>query len=188
VDPSKSLCVHGRDPLGCSESCLATLLPRGASGDKHNRVCPCHDDDRASLSINPGTKGMRMVWCCGAGCPAEDVRAELERRGADPSCLGRYGLPGRAVVPGMRVASISPGIVADAKRFQAIAKLPRDLNGKLYIMCVQAISDGDGDLAGDPLVLLPVNADDFYALARRAGVERRYRYELYKRWIRSDCA
>jgi hypothetical protein len=108
VIPDKSLCTHGRDPLACSESCLAPLLPRGANGDKHNRVCPCHDDSRASLSINPGTKGMRMIWCCGAGCSFEDVRTALESLGADPSCLGRYGLPGRAVVPGLRVTGVSP--------------------------------------------------------------------------------
>jgi len=88
-------------------------------------------------------------------------------------------------VPGMRVQYADPATVADAKRFQAIRKLPRDLNGKLYVMCIQALSEGDGDLPGDPFVLLPVNRDDFLALAKRAGVERRYRYQLYQRWVRS---
>jgi hypothetical protein len=184
VAPDKSLCIRERDPLACSESCLAALLERGANGDKHNRVCPVHGDRRASLSINPGSIH-RIVWHCGAGCPAEDVRAELERLGAAPSCLGRYGLPKRTIQPGMRVIGHDPVLVADSKRLHAILKLPRDLNGKLYVMCVQAISEGDGDLAADPVLLLPVNADDFYALAKRAGIERRYRYELYKRWVRS---
>lgn len=181
--PDKSLCVHGRDPLACSESCLAPLLPRGISGDKHNRLCPCHDDREASLSINPGTKGMRIIWCCGAGCSFEDVRAALESRGADPSCLGRYGLPKRPVVPGMRIQYADPATVADAKRFQAIAKLPRSLNGKLYVMCVQAIIEGDGDLPADPLVLLGVNSDDFYGLADRAGIDAKYKYRLFKHWM-----
>jgi len=184
VAPDKSLCIHERDPLGCSESCLAALLERGTSGDKHNRRCPVHDDRRASLSINPGTIH-RIVWHCGAGCSCEDVRAALESLGADPSCLGRYGLPKRLVQPGMRIIGHDPVLVADSKRLAAIAKIPRYLNGWLYIMCVQAIIEGDGDLAPDPFVLLPVNADDFYALAKRAGVERRYRYELYKRWLKS---
>ena len=180
--PDKSLCVHERDPLACSEACLAALLDRGTNGDKHNRRCPVHDDRRASLSINPGSIH-RIVWHCGAGCPAEDVRAALESLGADPSCLGRYGLPKRAVVPGMRIVGHDPGLVADAKRWQAIAKLPRSLNGKLYVMCVQAISEGDGDLPADPLVLLGVNSDDFYGLADRAGIDAKYKYKLFKHWM-----
>jgi hypothetical protein len=103
-------------------------------------------------------------------------------------CLGRYGLPKRTIQPGMRVQGYDAALIADVKRLHAIEKIPRDLNGKLYIMCVQAVLDGDGDLPPDPLVLLPVNADDFVALAKRAGIERRYRYELYKRWISSDGA
>jgi hypothetical protein len=88
----------------------------------------------------------------------------------------------------MRVQGYDPALIADVKRLRAIEKIPRTINGKLYLMCVQAVFEGDGDLPPDPLVLLPVNADDFVALAKRAGVERRYRYELYKRWIRSDGA
>lgn len=182
-----SACAHGRDPEACSVACLALLLPKGANGDGHNRQCPVHDDRRASLSINPGMVH-RIVWCCGAECSPEDVRAELERLGADPSCLGGYGKPRRLVQPGMRIIGHDPALVADAKRYHAILKLPADLNGKLLRMCIQALSEGDGDLVPDPLLLLPVNTDDFYALAKRAGIERRYRYELYKRWIRSDAA
>ena len=185
--PDDSLCHLGAMPNPCAWDHVAAMLPAGREGSRSVRLCPCHDDRKASLSVNPG-RIVRVVWNCGAECDPGDIRDALLGRGVDESCLGRYGLPKRAVVPGLRVSSVSPGIVADAKRLQAILKLPRDLNGKLYVMCVQAISEGDGDLAPDPLVLLPVNADDFYALAKRAGIERRYRYELYKRWLRSDCA
>jgi len=171
-------------PDQCAYRHVAAALERGTGGDKSNRLCPCHDDRKASLSINPGTI-QRVVWHCGAECDPGDIRAALLDRGVDESCLGRYGLPKRAVVPGMRVQGRDPAIIADAKRWQAVAKLPRGLNGKLYLMCVQAISEGDGDLPPDALKLLPVSMDDFVALAKRAGVERRYRYELYRRWLGS---
>jgi hypothetical protein len=180
-----SLCINGRTPAECSAFCLAVLLPKGISGGKHYRLCPCHDDAHASLSINPGTKGMRIIWCCGAGCSFEDVRAALESRGADRSCLGRYGLPKRPAVPGLRVTGPDPALVADAKRYHAILKLgDAGLDFKLYRMCVKAISEGDGDLPGDPLILLPVNSSDFYGLASRAGLGR-YKYELFGRWLKS---
>jgi len=180
-----SLCYLGLGPDPCAWKHVAAVLPIGREGSKSNRLCPCHDDRKASLSINPG-RIQRVIWHCGAECDPGDIRAALLAAGVDESCLGRYGLPRRAVVPGMRVIGHDPALVADAKKLQAILKLPRNLNGKLYVMCVQAISEGDGDLPPDPLELLGVNADDFYALARRAGIERRYRYELYKRWVRSD--
>lgn len=185
--PERSLCHLGAMPEACAYDHVAARVPKGSEGSRSNRLCPCHDDRKASLSINAG-KIHRVVWHCGAECAEADIRAALLDLGVHESCLGRYGLPKRAVVPGLRVQGYDPALVADAKRLHAILKLPRDLNGKLYIMCVQAISEGDGDLAADPIALLPVNADDFYALAKRAGVERRYRYELYKRWIRSDEA
>jgi hypothetical protein len=188
VAPDKSLCVHGRDPDECSASCLAALLPRGAGGGKHYRLCPCHDDSRASLSINAGTKGMRIIWCCGAGCSFEDVCAALESRGADPSCLGRYGLPKRLAQPGMRITGQDPALVAAAKRWYAVAKLPASLNGSLLRMCIQALSEGNGDLPGDPYELLPVNRDDFLALAKRAGIERGYAYRVYRQWMTHDAA
>ena len=72
-------------------------------------------------------------------------------------------------------------IGADAKRWRALRALPRDLNASVFRMCMQAIGDGDGDLPGDPQVLLPVNLDDFVALARRAGIERGYSYRVYGR-------
>jgi hypothetical protein len=180
--PDKAPCNRGLMPDLCAYDHVAAALPKGTEGSRSNRLCPCHDDRKASLSINPG-RIQRVIWHCGAECDPGDIRAALLDRGVDESCLGRYGLPKRAVVPGLRVLGHDPALAADAKRWQAVAKLPRSLNGKLYLMCVQAVSEGDGDLAPDPLVLLPVNADDFYGLADRAGIDSKYKYRLYKQWI-----
>lgn len=185
--PDAPLCHLGLDPGPCAYVHVAAVLPIGREGTRSVRLCPCHDDRKASLSINPG-RIQRVVWNCGAECDPGDIRAALLGKGVDESCLGRYGLPKRQIQPGMRVQGYDPALIADVKRLRAIEKIPRTINGKLYLMCVQAVFEGDGDLPPDPLVLLPVNADDFVALAKRAGVERRYRYELYKRWIRSDGA
>jgi len=176
-----SRCARDRDPAACSVLCLAALLPRGVSGDDHNRLCPCHDDRRASLSINPGDV-VRIVWHCGAGCDPEDVRAALEALGAGESCLGTYGLPKRAIVPGLRIPGHDPVMVADVKRYHAILKLPVDLAGHFYKMCVVAIAEGDGDLPGDPFRLLPDTRAEFIALARRCGFERSYCRKLWLRW------
>jgi hypothetical protein len=178
-------CHADRDPKACQEQCIIPLLGE-AKGRNGNRRCPAHDDDDPSLSINPGTKGMRMVWCCGAGCPAEDVRTALLAHGADPSCLGRYGTPKRAPAPGTPYRGTDSATMAAAKRWYAVQKLP-DINGSLLRMCIQALGEGDGDLPGDPYRLLPVNSDDFYALAKRAGVGK-YRYQLFEKWLRSGGA
>jgi hypothetical protein len=185
--PDKSPCHLGTMPNPCAWDHVAAVLPRGIEGSKSNRLCPCHDDRKASLSVNPG-RIHRVVWHCGAECAEADIRDALLAVGVHESCLGNYGLPKRTTVPGMRVQGHNPALVADAKRWQAVLKLPASLNGKLYRMCVQAISEGDGDLAGDPLVLLGVNADDFYGLADRAGIDSKYKYRLYKQWITSDEA
>lgn len=177
------LCANGHDADKCADQ-AAAHFPRGREGSKRYRLCPCHDDTKASLGWNPGRQGMWMVWHCGAGCSAEDIRAEALDRGIDSGCLGNYGLPKRAIVPGLRVATLDPALVADAKRIQAIQKLPGPdhLNGMLYRMCVQAILDGDGDLAGDPIRLLPWTKKEFIALAARTGIQRGYRYRLFDQW------
>ena len=74
------------------------------------------------------------------------------------------------------MTSDDPAVVADAKRWQAVRKLPDNLNAALCACAFKLISEGDGDLPGDPFVLLPVNSDDFLALAKRAGIERGYAY------------
>lgn len=183
--PDTSPCHLGLTPNPCAWDHVAAALPRGVEGSRTTRLCPCHDDRKASLSVNPG-RIHRAVWHCGAECSEADIRVALAGLGVHESCLGRYGLPRRAIVPGMRAASADPVTIADAKRWQAVRKLPTDLNGKLYLMCVQAITEGDGDLPGDPLVLLGVNADDFCGLADRAGIDVKYKYRLYKQWLASD--
>lgn len=176
-------CTLGRDPESCCLVDIAGVLPKGTGGDGHNRLCPVHDDRHASLSINPGTIH-RIVWHCGAGCSAEDVREGLLAAGIDESCLGRYGLPKRPVQPGLRIAGHDPVLVADSKRWHAVRKLPPGLNGSLLRMCVQAITEGDGDLPGDPSVLLPADRQEFLALAARTGIERGFRYRVWDQWVR----
>jgi hypothetical protein len=177
-----SRCHLGVTPNPCAWDHVAAVLAPGREGSRSVRLCPCHDDRKASLSINAG-KIVRVVWNCGAECDPGDIRAALLGLGVHESCLGRYGLPKRTIAPGMRIVTQDPALVADSKRLNAIAKLPRDLNGKLYVMCVQAIIEGDGDLPADPLVLLGVNSDDFYGLADRAGIDAKYKYKLFKHWM-----
>lgn len=43
---------------------------RSSSGTHY--ICPCHDDTRGSLSINPGEK-VAFVFRCHAGCRSEDI-------------------------------------------------------------------------------------------------------------------
>jgi len=183
----ESRCHLGLLPNPCAWNHVAAALPIGREGSQSNRACPCHDDRKASLSINPG-KIVRVVWNCGAECDPGDIRDALLGRGVDESCLGRYGLPKRTVVPGLRIVGHDPALVADAKRYHAIVKLPAGLNGSLLRMCIKAISDGDGDLPGDPYELLPVNMDDFLALAKRTGIERGYAYRVYKQWMTYGAA
>lgn len=186
VAPDQPPCHRDLLPERCAYEHVAAALERGASGSKSMRLCPCHDDRKASLSVNFGTQGMRIVWNCGTGCAPADIRAELLVRGVDESCLGRYGLPKPGGASGLRTHSPDPVLVAKGNRYDAIVKLPRDLNGKLYLMCVQAIIEGDGGLPPDPISLLPVIPDDFYALADRTGIDAKYKYRLYKQWVRSD--
>ena len=184
-------CPSGHDAGTCADL-AAGHFPRGREGDKRNRLCPCHDDTKASLSWNPGTRGMWMVWCCGAGCSHEDIRAEALDHGIDPGCLGTYGLPKRGVVPGLRVVGHDPALIAGTKRFDAALKLPSELSGKLMHMCLVALAEGDGDLPGDPLRLLPWTKPEFIALAERSGIKRTYRYKLWESWevllLRSQAA
>lgn len=180
-------CHAGREQPACCDQCvIAEFLPRGKDGDQRNRLCPVHDDEHASLSANPGTRGMWLVWHCKTGCHEEDVRDALLARGAHPSCLGNYGKPRTQSrndsAPGR---GTDPAVLADAARWHAVTKLAGfpELNGQLVRICIQAISEGDGDLPGDPYMLLPADRDDFVALASRAGVDPQYRYRLYRKWF-----
>lgn len=183
----ESLCHLSLAPNPCAWDHVASHVARGSEGSRGVRLCPCHDDRKASLSINPG-RVHRVVWHCGAECDPSDIRAALLDLGVDESCLGRYGLPKRAVVPGLRVLGQDPALVADAKRYHAILKLPAELNGSLLRMCIQALSEGGGDLPGDPYELLPVNLDDFRALAMRCGIERGYAYRVFRQWMAYGAA
>jgi hypothetical protein len=178
-------CTLGRDPARCAVTDIAAVLPKGIGGNDHKRLCPCHDDTEASLYIDAGSRGQRIVWCCYAGCDKTDIRMALLALGVDESCLGNYGRPEppRTIVPGLRTEGHSPGITADAKRWQAMWKLSGDLPGKLFVMCRQAIAEGDGDLPGDPFRLLPRTRTEFIGLARRSGIQHSTRYALWDFWL-----
>lgn len=175
------ICINGHDPATCCDLDIRDRLGGHGKG-KYKWHCPAHDDTRPSLSINPGTQGMRIVWHCKAGCSAEAVRAALLKLGIDESCLGTYGSS-----RGMREPSRGSHQTArdlDARRWHAVAKLDRGLNGSLLVMCIQAIAESDGDVSGDAAQLLPVgNRDDFIALAVRSGIDRKYCYRLYRKWL-----
>ena len=176
-DPSRA-CHADLTPGECNQQHIVPMLgpPQG-----RNYRCPAHDDHHASFSINPGS-AVRIVWHCKAGCEPGVVRDALLALGVVESCLGKYGtvrnVPG---APAIRTADC--GVIADARRFQAVLKLPTDLNGMLLRMCVQAIADGDGDLPGDPERLLPGDYQGFINLAKRAGIGRTYKHTLYRKWI-----
>ena len=72
-------------------------------------------------------------------------------------------------------------ISADAKRWRALRALPRDLNGKLYLLYRQALEEcDDGEIPENPLALLDLEENSFYALADRAGIQRSYKYRIYR--------
>jgi predicted GIY-YIG superfamily endonuclease len=72
-------------------------------------------------------------------------------------------------------------VYSDALRWRAMRALPRDLNSKLYVMCMQALQECDaGNVPEDALPLLNIEEKSFYALADRAGVDRRYKYRVYR--------
>lgn len=71
-----------------------------------------------------------------------------------------------------------------AERWDAIQKVLdcRLPSLDLVIMCAQAIRESGGTPSGHPGDLLPRDRAEFLALAKRSGIERRYRYTLHKRW------
>src|SRR6185437_11567911 len=103
----------------------------------------------ATLSINAGDI-FRVIWNeQAATCDLEDrdIHSLLLARGVDETCLGTYGLrkQGSRDRRDIRAQGIDPAAAADVKRWHAMQKLPPDLDGKLLIMCRQAIAEGDGD-------------------------------------------
>jgi hypothetical protein len=73
-------------------------------------------------------------------------------------------------------------VYADAKRWKAIRALPNDLNAKLYVMSIQALEECDGDNVPENALalLLGLAESEFYALATRAGIDRRYKYRVWR--------
>lgn len=171
----------------CAHDHVARALDKGLGGTKSLRLCPGHDGREATLSINPGDI-FRVVWNeQAATCDLDDrdIHSLLLSRGVDESCLGTYGLrkQGARDTRDARVRGIDLAAAADVKRWHAMQKLPPDLDGKLLIMCRQALTEGDGDLPGDPLRLLPWTKPEFVSLGQRAGLQRNYPYKLWDRWV-----
>lgn len=178
--PAERPCHAGLASPACLKQHVAAELD--ANGHGYKCPVPGHADRHASLSLNVGER-VRLVWCCHAGCDPADVRAALLDMGMDESCIGTYGTPRRNGPGAPAPRHADPGTVADARRFQAVLKLPAEISGPMLRMCVQAISEGDGNLPGDPERLLPRDCKRFAALARRAGINRTFAYKLYARWI-----
>lgn len=148
-------------------------------------MCPGHDGREATLSINPGGV-FRVIWNeQAATCDLDDrdIHSLLLAKGVDETCLGTYGLRRQArQQAGPRIQGASQETLADARRFHAIAKLPMDQQGHIYKMCVQAITESDGNVSSDPFRLLPDTEVPFKELARRCGFDRAYCWKLWRQW------
>lgn len=171
----------------CAHGHVARALPKGIGGSRSLRQCPGHDGREATLSLNPGDI-FRLVWNeQAATCDLDDldIYSLLLTKGVDESCLGTYGLrkQGSRERRDLRARGTDPAAAADVRRWKAMQELPPDLDGKLLIMCRQALTEGDGSLPGDPLRLLPWNKPDFVSLGQRAGLQRNYPYKLWDRWV-----
>ena len=184
-DPERK-CQGSRPGLGQKECYRLHVLPAVGPPGRGSYRCPNpdHPDRKPSFSINPGSF-VRMVWNCEAGCDPAVIREALLVRGIHESCLGVLGTARRPPAPGMPSGLVraDPATVAEAKRMAAVRKLPADLPGALYRVCVQAISEGDGDLPPDPERLLPVDYAGLVDLAARAGIGRANRYKLAADWF-----
>jgi hypothetical protein len=169
----------------CAHDHVARALDKGLGGSKSLRLCPGHGGREATLSINPGRE-FRLIWNEQAEtCDLDDrdIYSLLLTRGVDESCLGTYGLrrQGRQQ-SGPRIQGATPDMLADIRRYHAITKLPMDQQGHLYKMCVQAITESDGEVSSDPFKLLPDTEDLFKALGRRCGFDRAYCWKLWHQW------
>lgn len=185
--PSKSWCAKGDTQARCHAEHSYGVLPAGPGGGR-NRACPVCGEN---LSVNPGDKGMWLVWCCQGGCDPGVVRLALEQTAGIPTdCLGSWQTETWRSRQQQRGAVSFParpdaGALRDAKRFYACQQLIASeiANGSLLKMCLQAISEGDGNVSGDPARLLPDDRAEFIALGRRAGLERIHCHKLADRWL-----
>lgn len=176
-------CKSGWAQDDCVRTHVREPVPRSRDGGT-NRECPACG---ANLSIN--TADIPAVWVighCFGGCDDEDVRdAMVRKHGIDEKCLGKFGRRRKAANGMPRITGTDPTALAAQRRSYAYAKLAgTDIgNVSLLRMCIQAISESDGDLAPDPEHLLPRDYAEFVALASRTGIERRHRYILATRYL-----
>jgi hypothetical protein len=177
-------CKSGLDQKNCHRLHVWSQIPRSRDRGQ-NRECPaCH----ANFSINPAdVPKVWMVGYCHAGCDAADIRQRLLGLGIPELCLGRFGQPSSsqtATAPVQR-SGIDSASLAAIRRDQLYAKLAgSDLtNGSLLRMCIQAVSESNGDVPPDPEHLLPRDHGEFIALAKRTGIERCHCYKLARLWL-----
>lgn len=182
---SQRWCARGFDQKLCVQSCVRDALPLARPRNGQDRQCPVCS---APLSLNPGTKGMWIVWTCHGGCRPEVVRAGLEEK-INAECLGAWysdeWLARKNGQPAAVYPARDPATERAARRWYAAQKLigQKITNASLLRMCMQAIAEGDGEVPGDWRALLPATRAEFVALAKRAGIEKPHRHVLATNWF-----
>lgn len=182
---SQRWCKLGYDQKLCVQAHARDIYPHARPRNGQDRQCPVCS---APLSLNPGTKGMWLVWTCHGGCRPEVVRAALEER-IDLGCLGAWysdeWLARKSGQPTAVYPARDPATERAARRWYAAQKLigQKITNASLLRMCMQAIAEGDGEVPGDWRALLPTTRAEFVALAKRAGIEKPHRHVLATNWF-----
>lgn len=187
-DGRQGWCAEGSDQAFCHRNHSWGKLSPGPSRSK-DRECPVC---QCNLSLNRAD--IPKVWLvgyCHGGCEASVVRDALLNLGIPALCLGRFGLPSRQTAATAAFPSRpDAATLAAARRSYACQQLVRSelTNGSLLKMCLQAISEGDGSVPGDPALLLPGDYREFIALAARTGIERCHAAKLARAWTSKSVA
>jgi hypothetical protein len=197
----KAGCAHGASRGNCAELHLRELLPL-ALGSKRDRQCPVCG---GNLSINAARNAdQHVVITCHGQCRTAAKDDDAPRRcalireafialGAEGQCLGGFGK-----LSGKQLAALGPGGVArcqhdraledDGLRFRLHLKVPREWVRSIRDMAEQRITElPAAELPSDPYLLLPSgDKNEWYALASRAGIDKRDRAQLHRKWMLED--
>ena len=150
-------------------SSLETLLSRlegvirVAGG--HVARCPAHDDHEASLSVSEAHDGKILV-CCHAGCPAEQIVAALGLGMRDLFPHGEQG-GGGSVIPFRPRATVQPGDGCTLAAYAAEKRLPLEFLAGLGLTEI--------NVNKMPAVRIPYRAPDGQEEAVQFRVELRKR-------------
>jgi hypothetical protein len=126
--------------------------------------CPAHSDRHNSFAIRPGDR-MAVVYSCKLGCDEQAIRQALADLGVDDEYLGIYGTPGYIASRHVR------GTSTERRKLDRIAGLLHEqMTPAMLKVRVQAAIEGIG---------VPGERKPFLALADRAGVGQRQRYEAW---------